>query len=138
MTVKRLLVLLVFTAGAACASGQSQESAAGTAAFTPIRPSDIIGLKELNDPFIAGGDLLHAIQHLRPRFLMARAASRAVNTSVGNVYVSVDGGPLMADEALTRLRPSQVLEVRFLSPVDATQQFGTPAGSRGVILVKTR
>ena len=39
---------------------------------------------------------------------------------------------------LSRLRPNQIVEIRYLSATDAAQRFGTSAGSGGVIVVKTR
>jgi hypothetical protein len=136
MSAKRLLIPMVFAALAACASNQSSQSE--SSATGTSRSSDVITAAELDDPSVTSGNLLQAIQRLRPRFLMTRGAVSGVNASAGSVHVSVDGGPLLTTDALNRLQPSQVREVRYLSAADAAQRFGTAAGSGGVIVVRSR
>jgi hypothetical protein len=97
----------------------------------------VITAEELADPSVAAGDALEAVRRLRPRFLMTRGGS-ATSSTAGNVHISVDGGPLLTLDNLSRFRPSQIAELRYLNASDAAQRFGTNAGSGGVILVKTR
>ena len=137
MFAKRLYSSMLLVAAMACASGSSAatEGAAGTAAS---RNADVISAAELADPSVANGDALEAVQRLRPRFLMTRGAMSIKNATAGSTHVSIDGGPLLSVDALTRLRPSQLSEIRYLGASDAAQRFGTTAGSGGVILVKSK
>jgi hypothetical protein len=69
---------------------------------------------------------------------MTRGGSSVKNTTAGNVHVSIDGGPLLTVDNLSRLRPNQIAEIRYLSASDAAQRFGTNAASGGVIVVTSR
>jgi len=133
---KRIYFSALLVAAAACAGGAS--SASEGTAVGPGRNADVITASELADPAIASGDALEAVQRLRPRFLMTRGAMSVKNSTAGSTHVSVDGGPLLTVDALSRIRPSQILEIRYLSASDAAQRFGTNAGSGGVILVKSK
>ncbi len=132
---KRLYASTLLVASMACAGSAANDPGSTVGQG---RNADIITAAELADPAIASGDALEAVQRLRPRFLMTRGAISAKNTTAGSTHVSVDGGPLLAVDALTRFRPSQIAEIRYLSASDAAQRFGTSAGSGGVILVKSR
>jgi hypothetical protein len=134
---KRLYSSMLLVAAMACASGSSAATEGGTGAGA-ARNADVISAAELADPSVANGDALEAVQRLRPRFLMTRGAMSVKNTTAGSTHVSIDGGPLLAVDALSRLRPSQLLEIRYLGASDAAQRFGTTAGSGGVILVKSK
>jgi hypothetical protein len=78
------------------------------------------------------------VRRLRPRFLMTRGGASVKNSTAGSVHVSIDGGPLLTVDNLSRLRPSQIAEIRYLNASDAAQRFGTNAASGSVILVKSR
>ncbi len=104
----------------------------------PTRSADVITAAELADPQIAAGDALQAVQRLRPRFLMTRGTMSSANPQAGSVHVSIDGGPLVSVDNLNRLRPASIEEIRYLSPTDAAQRFGTTAAMGGVILVKSK
>ena len=132
----RLYFSAVLLTAIACASGASASDPVATVGAG--RNADIITAAELADPAIASGDALEAVQRLRPRFLMTRGAVSAKNSAAGSTHVSVDGGPLLTVDALSRIRPSQIAEIRYLSASDAAQRFGTNAGSGGVILVKSK
>lgn len=137
---KRLYSSILLVAAMACASGGGAASE-GTDAAAPVgtaRNADVISQAELADPAVATGNALEAVQRLRPRFLMTRGAMSVKNTTAGSTHVSIDGGPLLTVDALSRLRPSQLMEIRYLSASDAAQRFGTTAGSGGVILVRSR
>jgi hypothetical protein len=133
---KRLYFSALLVAAIACASGSSASDPGTTVGAG--RNADIISAAELSDPAIASGDALEAVQRLRPRFLMTRGAISAKVAQAGTTHVSVDGGPLLTVDALSRLRPSQIAEIRYLSASDAAQRFGTNAASGGVILVKSK
>lgn len=101
------------------------------------RKSDVITAEELADPVVNMGDALEAVRRLRPSFLVTRGGT-SFRAGPGSVHVSIDGGSLVAVENLSRIRPNEIVEIRYLSAPDAAQRFGTSAGSGGVILVKTR
>jgi hypothetical protein len=135
---KRLCTLaLLVVAAMACASGSSSTGDPNSSTASS-RNSDVITAEELADPAVASGDAYEAVQRLRPRFLMTRGAVSARNASAGSVHISVDGGPLLTVDNLSRLRPSQIAEIRYLNSSDAAQRFGTNAGSGGVIMVKSK
>lgn len=136
MFAKRFYFSALLVAAMACASGSSANDPGTTVGAG--RNADVITAAELSDPAIASGDALEAVQRLRPRFLMTRGAVSAKNSAAGSTHVSVDGGPLLGVDQLSRLRPSQIAEIRYLSASDAAQRFGTNAGSGGVILVKSK
>ena len=105
---------------------------------TVSRHTDIITAEELADPSIAAVNALDAVRRLRPGFLMSRGASSMKNTTAGSVHVSIDGAPLLTVDNLSRLRPAQIAEIRYLNAADAAQRYGTSAGSGAVILVRSR
>jgi hypothetical protein len=135
MLSKRLYFSALLVAAIACASTPASEPGTTVGAG---RNADVITAAELSEPAVASGNALEAVQRLRPRFLMTRGAVSAKNPSAGSTHVSVDGGPLLGVDQLSRLRPSQIAEIRYLSASDAAQRFGTNAGSGGVILVKSK
>lgn len=137
MFTKRLCASVLMVAAMACASGSSSANEPNTAT-TSGRNADVITAEELADPSVASGDALEAVQRLRPRFLMTRGAMSVRNVTAGSVHVSIDGGPLLTVDNLSRLRPNQIAEIRYLNASDAAQRFGTNAASGAVILVKSR
>ena len=118
----------------------SNPAPAGDPAAPPPagRRSEVITAAELADPSVAAGDALEAVRRLRPSFLLSRGVSSIKNTTAGSVHVSIDGAPLLTVDNLSRLRPAQILEIRYLSATDAAQRFGVSAGSGAVILVRSR
>ena len=137
MITKRICATALLVAALACAGGSSSASDTNVPTTTN-RNADFITAEELADPSVSSGTALEAVQRLRPRFLMTRGAVSGRNTSAGSVHVSVDGGPLLTVDNLSRLRPAQIAEIRYLNSSDAAQRFGTSAASGGVILVKSR
>ncbi|MEP6730261.1 MAG: hypothetical protein ABJE10_06475 [bacterium] len=135
---QRICASVLLLTAMACASGGSSTANDPSSASAPGRSADIITTEELNDPSVSAGDALQAVQRLRPRFLMTRGVSSIKNTTAGSVHVSIDGGPLVSVDNLSRFRPSQLSEIRYLNASDAAQRFGTNAGSGAVILVKSR
>lgn len=133
MFSKRIFTTVLIVAAMACSSNPTPGSG-------PERSSnaDVITAAELADPTVQSGDALQAVQRLRPRFLMARGKSSGSNASAGSVHVSIDGGPLMAVDNLSRYSPNAITEIRFINSIDAAQRWGSSAGSGGVILVKSK
>ncbi|MBC8086037.1 MAG: hypothetical protein H7Z40_02130 [Phycisphaerae bacterium] len=98
----------------------------------------MITADELAAPAVRIGDALEAVRRLRPRFLASRGSGSVRNANAGLVRVSVDGGPLQSVNFLSRMRPAEIAEIRFLNATDAAQRFGTASGSGAVMMVKTR
>jgi hypothetical protein len=137
MFLYRVFALIVISTIAGCARKASTESrpiAAGTAS----RSSDVISAAELAAPSVVNGDALEAVRRLRPRFLSARGASSIRVAGAGAVHVSIDGGNLLTVSHLSRMRPGDISEIRYLNASEATQRFGTNAAMGGVLLVKSR
>lgn len=137
MARNRLCIAAAFTFVVACTSNPAP-SGDPAGAPSATRRTDVITAEELADPSVSAGDVLEAVRRLRPSFLMSRGASSIKNTTAGTVHVSIDGAPLLTVDNLSRLRPAQVAEIRYLSATDAAQRFGTSAGSGAVILVRSR
>ena len=138
MFSKRICTSAFFLVAVACSSNPSPATGASGAAAAPTSNSDVITAAELADATIQSGDVLQAVQRLRPRFLMARGAASGQNRSAGAVHISVDGGPLMTVDNLSRYTTSSVSEIKYVNATDAAQRWGTAAGSGGVILVKSK
>jgi hypothetical protein len=131
---KRIFTTVLIVAAMACSSNPSP----GSGSERPTSNADVITAAELADPTVQSGDALQAVQRLRPRFLMSRGMASAKNTSAGSVHLSVDGGSLLTVDNLSRYSPSAIVEIRYISSIDAAQRWGTAAGSGGVILVKSK
>jgi hypothetical protein len=117
--------------------GPSHKASTSTGA-SASRGSDVITAEELAHPSISSVDALEAVRRLRPRFLAVRGTVSMRVADAGSVHVSVDGGPLVTVSYLSRMRPSEIAEIRFLNANDAAQRFGTNAGSGSVLLIKSR
>jgi hypothetical protein len=78
--------------------------------------------------------LYEAIQRLRPRWLRPRGANAAGRTLA---QVFVDGAPRGDVAALRQIQVIDVIDVRFLSTIDAATQYGTLAGIGGAVIVRT-
>ncbi|MEP6990809.1 MAG: hypothetical protein ABJA80_07775 [bacterium] len=133
-----LALLCCFTA--ACAGGSAPATLAPQLAAAPTptaRASDLITEEELEDPSVITGDALEAVQRLRPAFLITRGKTSFRQEAPG-VSLSVDGAVPISVDNLRQLRPNQILEIRYLGAIEATQRFGTITGSGGVILVRMK
>lgn len=136
MLASRLCAVAVLLSVAACAGNNS--SAARATGNEAARSSDIITAAELSNPTVVAGNALEAVRRLRPRFLTTRGSGSIRTSDAGSVHVSLDGGPLQALSFLSRMRPAEIAEIRYLSASQAAQQFGTASGTGGVMLVKTK
>ena len=138
MFTQRFCASALILMATACASGSGTASGAEGAPERPVVNQDVITAAELAEPGVASGDALQAVQKLRPRFLMARGQMSVKNTTAGSVHISVDGGSLQSVDQLSRYLASQIAEMRYINSTDATQRFGSTAGSGAVILVKSK
>jgi len=136
VSVTRICATALLLFVAACVS---QPPAFGRATGTEAsRGSDVITATELASASVSSGDALEAVRRLRPRFLASRGSGSIRVAGAGSVHVSLDGGPLQGVSFLSRLRPGEIAEIRYLSASQAAQQFGTSSGTGGVMLVKSR
>lgn len=149
MSLKRALVLgliSVSTSAIGCARNSASPASAGNqatdeprpASSSSVRSSDLITADELMTPAVRNGDALEAVRRLRPRFLNSRGRGSIRVAGAGALQVSLNGGPLQPLSFLARLRPDELASIQFLNSTDATQRFGTSAGTGSVLLVKNK
>lgn len=80
-------------------------------------------------------DLYDAIERLRPRWLKERGSTFGGSNRFARVFLNgFSYGDL---DFLRQIQVLDVSDVSFLSAADAATRFGTPAGTGGVILVRT-
>jgi TonB-dependent Receptor Plug Domain len=118
----------------ACASGGSTGSRASI-----HRDPNVITAEELDASTYS--NVYEAIQHLRPAMLVPHAgggaSSSIVNAGGSQLIVYENGAKLAGVSALRDISVGEIAEIRYLSPTDATQRFGTGSGG-GAILLKSR
>ncbi len=112
---------------AACASAGS---GGGSGAAGPRRNPDVITAAEVADAHVQNA--YDAVAQLRPAFL----ASQGSTTVDHPIQVVVDDVPQGGLSVLRGIDASEVVEIRRISPADATQRWGT-GYSGGALLVKT-
>ena len=130
VTPKRwLATLLLLTASCAHAgrSGDAQPRVANN--------PNVISLRELRDPVIAGMDALKAIRFLRPNFFRTTGPQSFVNTEAGKVHYSLDYGPVRPVSELETLTTVMIVEIRYLNANDAHNRFGLNANGGPVIVL---
>ena len=139
-TLQRHLVYLAFlmVAASACASGSAGPAPGGSGGAV-LTAEEIAGASVQN--------AYEAVQKLRPQFLASRGAvsTRASvtpgaeadprNTRAG-VVVYIDGVRAGDARVLHSIPTTSVIEIRYVSGVDATTKYGTGHGG-GVLEVKT-
>lgn len=128
----KLIAILAFAvATTVCAGCASSGSGASAAAGQPGRAADVITESELATAAVP--DVYAAVERLRPAFLRTRGQSTIGGATVPiRVYVN---GLLLGDAtSLRQLVVSDIKEIRYLSPTDATMRFGT-GNSAGAIMV---
>jgi hypothetical protein len=136
----RLLLVVGLSSMGACGNRPTAAAPGTTGAPEPAirRDPNVITEQEMSDPSVASGDALSAVRKLRPNFLQTRGTGSIQNKNAGSIHVSINNGPLLTLSDLSGMRATDVKEVRYISASDATQRFGTAAGTGGVLLVKTR
>ncbi|MEQ1689797.1 MAG: hypothetical protein ABMA00_00820 [Gemmatimonas sp.] len=136
MLNRRVLAGALLVMAVGCTRRTNAADPTGT--NTASRGSDVITAQELSDPSVNSGDALEAVRRLRPRFLTTRGSGSIRIVGAGSVHISVNGGPLLNLSELSRMRSIEIAEIRYLNATDATQRFGTLAGSGAVLLVRIR
>jgi hypothetical protein len=136
MSRRHLLLLITSAALAGCASSAATPSVEQSGTRPARRDANVITMDEL----VASpqGDLLSAVQTLRPAFLQTRGASSfGIATAPEAIQLYVDGVHVGDVSVLRQYQARDVKEVRKLSAADATQKYGT-GHSQGAILVTRR
>lgn len=102
----------------------------------PARQHDLLMREEILSSTAQQGDLLQAIQSLRPQFLAApRGVYRPSSPTAAPIAVYVDRVRQADLASLRSISASKVAEVRYLDPTSALNEFGPTAGG-GALLVK--
>ncbi|MDB4883098.1 MAG: hypothetical protein JWL95_1864 [Gemmatimonadetes bacterium] len=135
LCVASLLVLAASCAKPATTGGTTSSTTAPTTRVS--RNPDVISREELADPAIAGADAMTSIRQLRPAYFRNRGPQSFSNSSAGQVQISQDYGPLQAVTQLSAIDTRSLVEVRYLSAVDAQTRFGINANGGPVIVLLT-
>lgn len=123
--MKPLAILLVVCAVGACA---------GAPGATVPRTRNLITVEEIAQTTFTSA--FEVIQSLRPEFLRTRGAT-SVRHPPEYALVYVDGMRAGGLDTLRTIPREALLEVRYLSGVDATTLYGTGHGG-GAIQIMTR
>lgn len=143
MSAHRLLIVVLGLATAACTPkvDPSAPAPATNADGAPVvrasRNPDVISEQELQDPTIAGRNAMEAIRQLRPAFFRTRGSISLNNPTAGLTQISQDYGPLQPLNNLNNIDTRSLVQVRYLSAVDAQQRFGINANGGSVIVLLT-
>jgi len=126
--VRHLLLATVLTASA---SGCGGKSGAG-------EPSAAYNRNVITEREIASVEVrttaLQLIQRMRPTWLQGRGPTGVSGETPLVVYVN---NQRRVDSPLSRYTAAELIEIRFLNAMEATQRFGT-GHSSGAILLATR
>ena len=129
-TLKHPSRLLITLAVAVCASSACASSGGGggNGEGSPRRDANLITRDELVD--VSDRSVLEAIQVLRPQWLRRTGFRNDLPSAImDNQRYEL--------EFLETMSPDEVLDIRFVSPSDASVRWGTGYPS-GVIQVRTR
>jgi hypothetical protein len=137
MLVHRRLALVLLVAAACAKPTKSTTGGEAASEQRAARDPNKISTAELQDPTIAGTDAATAIRQLRPAFFRTRGPQSFGNTSAGFVQISQDYGPLQSLNQLSAIDTRSLVEVRYLSAVEAQQRFGINANGGPVIVLLT-
>ncbi len=126
-----LWLALVASVGACASSG-----APGSSGSTPRYRSDLITADELAGKSFANA--YDAIQQLRPSMLAPRggASNSSARRGPPALQVYVDNTNVGGLTSLREIPVVGIKEIRYLSPTDAAQRFGTGNGG-GAIVIST-
>ena len=108
----------------------------GAASSGTQRNTDVITLEEIEATDVATA--LNIVQQLRPRWLSRSRGPRTLIDSEGDfMKVTVDGGAPQEASYLDEIPRDALLELRLLSPREATLLYGT-GFNVGIIKVTTK
>jgi hypothetical protein len=127
--------------GASATTAGSARSSDSTsrAVVLPRGRANLISEAEIKALIGSAQTALEVVQRLRPAMLRSRNGSTTGNngarsssaSSPNEPHVYFDGQPMGGLRALGEIMISQIREIRYLTPTDATTMFGTgnPAGA---------
>ncbi|HVA58199.1 MAG: hypothetical protein WBQ26_13645 [Gemmatimonadaceae bacterium] len=132
----RINSLVLCVALAASVGGCAPSGTPSSSAPTPSHRFDLITADELAGRSFANA--YDAIQQLRPSMLAQRggAASSSLRSGPPALQVYVDNTSIGGVSGLRDLPAGGIKEIRYLSPTDATQRFGT-GNAGGAIVIST-
>lgn len=125
---RRFAMALIFAAGCAAPSVPGGEPAS-------TGSSDVLTRLELST--VEDLNALEAVRRLRPNWLRYRGRSVLTGPGREGLRIYLDGAFFGDGEALSRLQPQSLEELRFLDSRQATLRFGT-GHTVGAILARTR
>jgi hypothetical protein len=128
----RLAALPILLLASACASSAS----AGAGATAQRGDPNLIRRTELSEAQLNEMNVYQVVQQVRPRMLSALGPTSATGMS-GGLVVYVDATKMGNAEYLKEIRMSEVQEIRYLPPSEATLRYGT-GHENGVILLRRR
>jgi hypothetical protein len=133
-SARLLLLATAIILSAACSSRSPDAGGAGQA---PTRSDpNIIRRSDLTDAQLNDMNVYQVIQQVRPRMLQSLGPT-SIGPSGGGLLVYLDAVRLGNADTLKDLRMSEIQEIRYLSPSEATLRYGT-GHDNGVILVRRR
>jgi hypothetical protein len=136
MRASCLGVLALAAVTASCAPG-AREVVRPRQGARAARNPNVITRAELQDAAVASGDARTTIQQLRPAFFRTRGPVSFRRATAGQVKISQDYGPLQPLSQLSTFDTRSLIEVRYLSAVEATARFGINADGGSVIVLLT-
>jgi len=137
-----LILAAILAGGSACAS--SSGSAGAGQAGEPQTAVVSAPNRARKDPSVITSEEIEArptlnarqvIEQLRPQFLRVRGTTTLGNAATQDViWVYLDGTRYGTIDVLSNISANEVREIRYLSPSEATNRFGT-GHVQGAILV---
>jgi hypothetical protein len=137
-----------FLAGAALA-GAIGCASSGTPGQAPEPQTTVVsspGSRQRKDPnVITEAELAtrstltarQAIEQLRPQFLRVRGTTTLGNAQTTDViWVYVDGTRMGSLEVLSNIGVHEVREIRYLSPSEATNRYGTGHVQGAILIIR--
>ena len=128
----RLATLPVLLLASACASSAS----AGAGATAQRGDPNVIRRTELSEAQLNEMNAYQVIQQVRPRMLSSLGPTSATGMS-NQLVVYVDATKMGTADYLKEIRMTEVQEIRYLPPSEATLRYGT-GHENGVIVVRRR
>jgi hypothetical protein len=120
-----------------CRTSQSTEARLSSLGFVQptSRSSDVLGSVEIETARVNNAH--EAVMRLRPEFLRQRSRPSKDDPSGALPMVYVNGVRQGGPDMLRSIPVAAILDIRYLTPTTASDQFG-PYYPAGVIAVRTR
>jgi len=126
--IKTVLAFSLVVGFGACAGG-------GTGTGPASGNRDVISLSEIQES--QAGTALDVVQQLRPRWLMRNRGERTIEGSLAIPAVILNDLPPRSLDFLREIPRDVLLEIRIISPREATFLYGT-GYTAGIIKVTTK